>query len=368
MEIPWAKPYIGDEELREVVDTFKSTWLSMGPKVEKFEQIISEFVGVKHCIAVNSGTAALDVALKILEIKPDDEVIVPAFTYIATANSVLYQHAVPIFADVDAKTYTLNPDDVVRKITSKTRCLLPVDYAGQTADFDSLAEIAINHGLYIVEDAAPGFGGEYKGKKLCSFGDVGITSFHMAKIFTTVEGGMVFTDDDELAKRARIIRSQGENPDQKYHHPLLGHNYRMTDINAAIGLAQISRMEGVMESRRQAAEYYIKCFQDYKDIVLPFVKAECSHAWFLFPVLIENREEVRAFLTEKGIGTNISWPMPVYEQEPFKKFKQDSCPVAEEICRKILCLPMFYNITKEEQNYVIENLIKAVKISKEKGG
>lgn len=363
MQVPWAMPYINGEELNEIIETVKSGWLSMGPRVERFEQIISEFIGVKHCIAVNSGTAALDIALKVLDIQPGDEVIVPAFTYIATANSVLYQHAVPVFADVDPRTYTLDSNDVIRKITSKTKCLLPVDYAGQAADFDALREIAIKHHLHIVEDGAPGFGGEYKGRKLCSLGDVSIASFHMAKIFTTVEGGMVFTNDDELAKLARMIRSQGEDPNRKYYHPILGHNYRMSDLHAAVGLAQMKRIKEILSKRAELSLYYTEHLKDCSGIIIPHVAEGNKHAWFLYPILVNNRDVVKNYLSEKGISINVSWPLPVYEQEFYKQLKTEPCRVTEDITKKILCLPLYYTMKQDEQDYVIDCLKRAVEVS-----
>jgi len=356
MRVPWAKVYLDKDELNGIKEVIQSTWVSMGPKVKAFEEMLAADVGVKHTIAVNSGTAALDAALKVLKIGPDDEVIVPAFTYIATANSVLYQHAIPVFADIDPKSFNLDPNDVRKKITEKTKCIIPIDYAGQGPDFDALRKLAGENGIYLLEDGAPGLGGSYKGKKLCSFGDLSITSFHVAKIFTTVEGGMIFTDKDEYAATLRSIRSQGEDPKKKYHHPILGHNFRMTDMNASIGIAQFSRKEKVLASRKSAAEYYLSKLSDKEHIQLPHLTNNCEHAWFLFPILIPNRNQVREFLSEKGIETNVSWPMPVYNQEYLKRFKKDECKVAEDICKRVLCLPMYYQITKHELDYVINGL------------
>lgn len=360
MKIPWAKLYIDEQELNSVIDVVKSTWLTMGPKVKQLEEEMADYVGVKYAIAVNSGTAALDVALKVLGICSGDEVIVPAMAYIATANSVLYQHATPVFADIDPRTFNINPADVKSKITTKTKCVIPIDYGGQAADFTQIRQIADENNIFIVEDGAPGLGGEYKGRKLCSFGDISITSFHAAKTFTTIEGGMLFTDNNKYATRARIIRSQGEDSSKKYHHPLLGHNFRMADINAGIGLVQTARIEEVLKSRRESAEYYISGLQGHRHIVTPFVKSSCIHAWFLFPILIPSRDKVREYLAEKGIGTNVSWPMPIYEQKIYQRFKRAVCPATEEITKKILCLPMFFKITKQEQDYVIKHLVTGV--------
>lgn len=363
MRIPWAMPYIGKEELDEVVDTIKSTWVTMGPKVEKLEKGISSYVGVKHGIAVSNGTAALDVALKMIGIQPGDEVIIPALTYIATANAVLYQHAKPVLADIDPKTYNIDPNSVAEKITSETKCIMPIDYGGQGSDYDALTKLAQDHNIYLVVDGAESLGGEYKGRQLCSFGRVSTTSFHAAKLITSVEGGMVFTNDDELADRARIIRNQGEDPRKKYYHTLLGHNYRMTDLHAAVGLAQFKRIDDIIKKRASIAEYYSKNLEDCADaITLPYVAPYNKHAWFFYAVLVDNGDAVERYLNEKGIGIRRGWPLPIHHQPIYEDILSGcSYPVAERVAKSVLNLPMYYAMTEEEQDYVITHLKDAVK-------
>jgi perosamine synthetase len=361
MRIPWAKPYIGREELDGVIDSVKSTWITMGPKVKKFEEEMAGYIGVRHGIAVSNGTAALDVALKALEIKPDDEVIIPAMTYIATANAVLYQHAKPVLADIRPDTFNIDPEDVLKKITRKTKCIMPIDYGGQGADYDALTRIAREHHVHLLVDGAPSLGGEYKGKKLCSFGDIATTSFHAAKVMTTGEGGMIFTDDDELDRKSRIIRNQGEDPQQKYYHPLLGHNYRMTDLNAAIGLAQFRRLPAILKKREALAEYYSKNLHSISSIKLPCVAPHNKHAWFLYAILVDNAESVEKYCKSKGVELRRSWPLPIHKQPVYRDIIGGSYPVAEDITRRIINLPMYFSMTREEQDYVIKHLIDAVK-------
>lgn len=361
VKVPWARPYLGLEEEAAVVECLRSGWIAMGRRVRQLEERLASLVETRHAVAVNSGTAALDVALKVLGIGPGDEVIVPAFGYIATANAVLYQHATPIFADVDPATYTLDPKDVERKITPRTRCLVPIDYAGQGADYPRLRELAAACRLFVVEDGAPGLGGRQGDRAHCSLGDIGVTSFHSAKIFTTAEGGMLFTDCDEWARAARIIRSQGEDPEQKYHHPILGHNYRMSDLHAAVGLAQVRRFEEVLDARARAAARYLEALCGQPEVVLPEVRPGTRHAWFLFPILVPNRDRVRARMAEEGIETNVSWPLPLYRQEPYRKLASEPCPVAEDLCRRVLCLPLYHGLTAEEQDLVVTSLKKALK-------
>ncbi|MFH1982544.1 MAG: DegT/DnrJ/EryC1/StrS family aminotransferase [Pseudomonadota bacterium] len=360
MKIPWAQPYTDQAETDAILEVIRSNRLSMGPRVKSFEEQMAAYVGVRHAVAVNSGTAALDTALKCLGIAAGDEVVIPALTYIATANAVVYQHATPVFADVDPVTFNLDPDAVLGKLTPRTKCIIAIDYGGQAADFARLRRIADEHGLRLVEDAAPGLGGEYRGRRNGAHGDMAITSFHTAKIFTTIEGGMVFTDDDRLAATARIIRSQGEDPDAKYIHPVIGHNYRMTEINAAIGMVQMGRAAQVLASRDAAARRYLSRLSGRPGISVPRVSPDATHAWFLFPVLIDGRDAVKRLLDQDGIETNVSWPHPVYAQAPYRGYPHDPCPVSESIAGRVLCLPMFYQISEDAQDFVADRLLAAM--------
>lgn len=356
MQIPWTRPFFGDEEKTKIMETLESGWLSQGEKVRMFEREVALITGSAHTVAVNSGTAALDVALKLLKIRPGDEVMVPALSYIATVNAVLYQGAVPVFVDVDPETYTIDADQAREAMGPACRALIAIDYAGQAAPWGKLRALAEETGIALVEDAAPGFGGRHADAALGTLGDVGITSFHAAKIFNSVEGGMLFLRSEQMAERARIIRAQGESAKTKYHHLELGHNYRMSDLHAAVGLAQLNRFEHVTDSREICANYYLQKLSNIPGLRLPTVKPENRHAWFLFPVLMENRDSVRSFLKERGIDTNISWPYPAYVQPYLKKYFRARCPVTEEICRKILSLPLFYGLEPGEQDRVIDTL------------
>jgi len=333
----------------------------MGDKVRELEILLSNIVQSVYSVAVNSGTAALDTALKLIGVGKGDEVVIPALSYIATGNAVLYQNATPVFADIDPERYTISPDSVRQKITSKTKAVIAIDYAGQAADYDGLRDVLKGKNIYLVEDGAPGLGGKYKGKPLCSRGDVSITSFHMAKMFTSIEGGMVFTERKDWDQTAKMMRSQGENPSTKYHHPVLGHNYRMSDLHAAIGLEQIKRFEIVLNKRRKLAHRYSDTLGEVNRIHLPKVAEGNEHAWFLYPILVARRDKTAAGLREKGIETNISWPMPIYEQKIYQKYHRQECPVAKSLAQRVLCLPLYYEMTDNEHDYVVERLIEAVK-------
>lgn len=362
MDIPWALPYIAEGEVKEVHECVESTWVTMGPRVERFEEELADYVGVDHAIAVNSGTAALDVALKALGITPDDEVVLPAMTYIATANAVRYQHATPVLADIDSETYNMDPERAAANVTDDTAALLPIDYGGQCADYDRFRELADEHDLHLVADAAESLTAEQNGDRSGSLADISITSFHAAKLMTTVEGGMVFTDDDELAERCRVIRSQGEDPDAKYHHPRLGHNYRMSDLHASVGLAQFNRIDEITEKRAEIARYYNDHLASLsEDIVLPSVADKNDHAWFLYSILTQNRDEVQSYLDENGIGTRVTWPLAVHEQPMYEDtFAGESYLRSERFGDGVLSLPMYHGMSTEEMKYVVEHVHEAV--------
>lgn len=356
VRVPWAKPYFGPEEIDLLLETARSGWMSQGARVRALEERVGFLTGCRHCVAVNSGTAALDVALKLAGIGPGDEVIVPAFAYIASANAILYQGATPVFVDVEPETLNLDPRNTERKVTGRTRAIVALDYGGHGADWEGLRSLAQAHRLFLIEDAAPGFGGTFQGRGLGTLADVGITSFHSAKIFTTIEGGMVFCRDGEQDERARMIRSQGESPREKYLHPLLGHNYRLSDLHAAVGLAQLARYDEVLKRRAEAAAYYSDRLSKLEGVRVPTVLPGYRHAWFLYSLRVRARDGVRRRLLEAGIETNVSWPHPVYRQPQFTAFFCEPCPVSEEACRSVLGLPLYFELARDDQDFVIEQL------------
>jgi perosamine synthetase len=360
MRIPWARPYFDSSENEVVNRTLATGWLSQGENVRTLEERICELTKAPFAVAVNSGTAALDVALKLMGVQHGDEILVPAFAYIASVNCVLYQGAKPVFVDVDRQTFTMSVESARERVTPACTGMVVIDYAGQAAAWDELRGFAEEHQLFLVEDAAPALGGRYRGKALGTLGDVGVTSLHTAKTFTTVEGGVLFLHDAELDARARMIRSHGESPDVKYRHLELGHNYRMTDLHAAVGLAQFERYDDVLADRARAASYYSQNLQDILGITIPRVLPGNEHAWFLYPTLIDHRDQVRSRLAEMGVGTNVSWPYPAYDQPYLRQYYVAPCPITEEICHKVLCLPMYYKITQAELDYVVSSLERAL--------
>jgi len=363
LRIPWARPEIASTELDEIVDSFKTDWLTMGPKVRKFEAAMAEYLGVPYVVAVTNGTVALDIALKILGVGPGDEVIVPAMTYFATAASVSYQHSVPVFVDIEVESYNLDPERVEEAITPKTKGVTYIDYGGNVADFKGLKAVAEKHGLFLLQDAAQSLGAVYGGVPAGAQTDISTMSFHMAKVMTTVEGGMIFTHSEEYAHEARILRNQGES--DKYLHSKLGTNARMTDISAAIGLVQFGKLPWMLQERQRVAKRYDSHFEGHPGIeIMKCERPNSKHAYFFYPILVENRDGLALHLREKGIDTRIAYPLPVYEQEVYRSgrilCRHMSCPVAERFTSKVINLPIFPSMDDGQIDIVAGEILEKV--------
>lgn len=359
--IPIAKPLIGEEEINAVIEVLKSGMLAHGKEVETFEREFADYLGAKHGVAVTNGTAALDVALKALEIKPGDEVITTPFTFIASASSILFQGARPVFADIDPKTYNLDPNEVLERITPKTRAILVVHLYGQPANIKAFREIADDHNLYLVEDCAQAHGAEFEGQKVGTFGDVAAFSFYPTKNMTTGEGGMVVTDDDELARRARLIRSHGQV--EKYLHVELGYNLRTTNMAGALGRVQLRKLDGWNRKRNENAKKLTEGIGKIGGLIPPYVDPRVYHVFHQYVVRVEDdfplgRDELMAKLRERGIGTAVHYPMPVHHQPLFQKlgYEKDCCPNAIEASKKVLSLPVHPAVSEEDIEYIIQTL------------
>ena len=346
--IPWAKPAIDDIELNEVIACMKSGWLTSGPRVEQFEQEMAKRAGRAFGVAVTNGTSALDLALRVINIRPGDEVIVPAFSYVATASTVAMQGATPVFADVDPRNLGLDPDQTARQITVNTRAILCTDHGGCPCDYSALTQLAAEHNLPLIVDGAQSIGTAFANKPALSYGLVSTTSFHAAKTITTIEGGMVFTDDPKLNRRLRMIRSQGEDPAQKYYHIELGHNFRMTELQAAIGLAQLTKLDRLLAERQELAAEYTRLFAD-SGLQSPPGLPGGGNSFFLFSLLIPHRDAVMQTLKQRGIDTRACYPRPLYDQPIFRSAHRPHCPVTEKVCGQIINPPMFHGLTRQQQ-------------------
>lgn len=359
--IPIAKPNLGKEELEAVGEVFESGMLIQGEKVKLFEKEFARYIDVEEAIAVTNGTAALDTVLKALKLSPGDEVVTSAFSFIASSNAVLYQRAKPVFSDIDPKSFNIDPLDVAEKITARTRAIIPVHLFGQPAAMDALKEIAEDHKITVVEDAAQAHGAEYKGQKAGGLGDVGCFSFYATKNMTTGEGGMITTNDRELARQSRLLRDHGQT--QKYNHVVLGYNYRMTEMCAAVGLVQLRKLDGFNKRRRENAELLTKGIDEISGLTSPYVKHDVKHVFYQYVVRVEDdypigRNKLAVRLKRRGVEVAIHYPTPIYRQPFYKKlgYGQKICPMAEEISKQILSLPVHPLVNKKDIKYMIDIL------------
>ncbi|MDM7935294.1 MAG: DegT/DnrJ/EryC1/StrS family aminotransferase [Methanothrix sp.] len=357
--IPIAKPIIGEEEIAAVVEVLRSGMLAQGEAVARFEEMFARYIGAKHAVAVGNGTIALDLALKALGLRPGDEVITPAFTFIATANCVLYQGMRPPFADVDARTFNIDPEDLAERITPRTRAVIGVHLYGQPFDLRAVQEICDDKGLFLVEDCAQAHGAEFEGRKVGTFG-IGCFSFYPTKNMTTGEGGMITTEDDGLAARLRLLRNHGDTG--KYNHVALGYNYRMTNLQAAIGLAQLSRLEGFTEKRIENARQLDRGIS-IEGITTPYRAENVRHVYHQYVVRVEDelhasRERLMEHLQGRGVASAVHYPRAVYEQPLYRDMGLGDarCPVSEEVSRRVLSLPVHPALSKEDVGYIAESI------------
>jgi perosamine synthetase len=375
--LPYGHQTIGEGDFRAVLDTLRSDWLTTGPKVREFEQAFARHTHAGEAVVLNSGTAALHAAMHALGIGPGDEVIVPALTFVASANCVVYQGATPVFADVEPDTLLIDPADVAAKVTARTRAIIAVDYAGQPCDYDALWAIAQRHGLGLVADACHSLGGSYKDRPVGTLADLSVFSLHPVKAMTTGEGGMVTTESFEVAHRMRCFRNHGvtSNHFQReqqgswlYDMAELGFNYRLSDIQCALGLNQLKCLSGWIERRRAIARRYDDAFASLTDVKPLALRSSRQHAYHLYVIrlnkhgLSADRGRVFAALRAEGIGANVHY-LPVYLHSFYRdRFgtRTGYCPRAESAYEEILSLPIFPGMSDEDANDVIEALWKVV--------
>ncbi|MEB3851982.1 MAG: DegT/DnrJ/EryC1/StrS family aminotransferase [Desulfurococcales archaeon] len=346
--IPIARPILGDEEAEAVVRVLRSGRLAQGPEVRAFEEEFAAYLGAAYAVAVANGTVALDIALKALRIGPGDEVITTPFTFIATSNSILYQGARPVFVDIELETYNIDPDRVLEAIGPRTRAIVAVDLYGHPAEWRALREIAEDYDLSLVEDAAQAHGAEYHGSKSGTLGDVGTFSFYPTKNMTTGEGGMVVTDDPSLARRARLIRDHGQVA--RYRHAILGYNYRMTEIAAAIGRVQLRRLDEWNEARRRNASLLTRLLSSVECIVPPGERPGARHVYHQYVIRVDvdscphlDRDRLAEKLREAGIGTAVHYPRIIPDQPLYRRLGigcATPCEKARKAARGVLSLPV----------------------------
>lgn len=356
--IPIAEPLLGEEELNNVIQAVKSGWISSkGKFIPEFEERFAQYCGAKYGVATSNGTTALHLALTALEIGEGDEVIVPTLTFIATANAVRYTGAKPVFVDSHPDYWCIDPEKIEEAITPKTKAIIPVHLYGHPCDMDAMMAIAKKHDLYVIEDAAEAHGAEYKGRKVGSFGDISCFSFYGNKIITTGEGGMCLTNDERLTERMRILRDHGMNPGKRYWHDIIGFNYRMTNMQAAVGVAQLEKLDKFVEKKREIAQWYAEGLKDLEEKGLIKLHPEMPWAkcvYWMYSILIEggfriSRDELMEKLRKIGIDTRPLF-YPIHVMPPYKG--SEEFPVAEEVSKRGLSLPSAVNLEKESIDWV----------------
>jgi dTDP-4-amino-4,6-dideoxygalactose transaminase len=358
-------PKIGEEEVQAVVKVLRSgmltSGLGAGSEVSAFEKSFADFACAKHAVAVNTGTAALHSAVLAVGIKQSDEVILPSFTFVATAEAVVLAGAKPVFADIDPQTYNLSPSAVEKALTKKTKAILPVDLYGFSADMKPIKEIASKHGLAVIEDAAQAHGTTYEGKPAGAFADAACWSLYASKNMTTGEGGVVTTNDDQIAETLRMIRTHGEKA--KYASLMLGTNYRMSEIQAAIGNVQMQKLPSFIAKRRQNAQQLTKLLEKNSKLDLPYETKDRLHSWYLYTArlkdaLEEQRNQLVDELKKKGIGAEVYYINPVH-QMPFyrENFGSTKLPQTEKASKQVFSLPIHPGVTAEQTKFIGETVL-----------
>lgn len=374
--LPYGRQLVDDADIALVTAVLRGDWLTTGPMVDRFEQAFAQYVNAEHAVAVNSGTAALHAAIHVLNIGAGDEVIVPAITFAASANCVLYVGGKPVFADVEADTLLIDPEQVEAQITPRTKAIVAVDYAGQPCDYDALGEIAEQYNLAIVADACHAPGGCYKERPVGVLADLNTFSFHPVKHLTTAEGGMITTNNADFADRMRWFRNHGITTDHRqraeqggwyYEMKELGYNYRLPDLNCALGLSQLEKIDEWVARRREIADRYKSAFASVETVRTLAVRPHGRPSWHIFPILLQlehlqvDRARVFSALRAENIGVNVHY-IPVYWHPVYQErgYSRGLCPVAEDAYQRLITLPLFASMTDQDVDDVVTAVMKIV--------
>jgi len=368
--IPLFKIYWDEEDIERVTAVIrKGGYWAIGPEIKEFEKIVADYVGVNYTLALNSGTSALHVTLAAHGIGEGDEVIVPSFTFIATANAPLFVGAKPVFAEIEGATYGLDPQDVERKITPRTKAIIPIHYGGFPCHIKELKQIAQNHSLLLIEDTAESLGAMVGGRKVGSFGNSAILSLCSPKVITTGEGGLIFTNSKDVYEKARLISNHGRveatdyfSSAEQMQYVTLGYNFRMSTMTAALGIAQMSKIDKVISMRRENAAYLTEELSNVEEIEMPGVSENCFSVYQMYTIRLRDgdnkRDSLKDFLNESGIGAKIYFD-PIHLTLFYRRkfgYKEGSLPVTERISQQVLTLPMYPGLTKGEMDYMIEKV------------
>ena len=347
LSIPLSKVYVDDDIREAVLEALNSGWYILGEKVREFERKFAEFCGVKHAICTSSGTTAIFLSLLAIDIKPGDEVIIPSFSFIATATPILHVRAKPVFTDVDLRTYTMTQREVKQKLSKRTKAIMPVHLFGHPADMDPIMKIAEENNLFVIEDACQAHGAEYKGRKIGGIGHIACFSFYPSKNMTVCgDGGIVTTNSDEIAEKVRLLRDHGRI--EKYTHQIVGYNLRFNEIQAAIGIKQLEKLPSWNETRRKIAQEYNKALDNL--VVVPIEERWAKRVYHMYVIRTEKRNNLRQFLRENGISTGIHYPIPIPKQPAMTNVlgELSSFKNSELAAKTVLSLPLYPQLSINE--------------------
>lgn len=350
--IPIAKPLIGKEEENTVLEVLRSGKLAQGEKVAEFEEAFAKYCGTKYAVATDNGTSALIVALTAAGIGLEDEVITTPFTFIASANSIIFTGAKPVFVDIDPDTFNIDPEKIEKAITKKTKAIMPVHLYGLMANMPAINEIARRYKLIVIEDAAQAHGADIKGIRAGSWGKAGCFSFYPTKNMTTGEGGMVTTSDKNLTERAKLFRNQGMQ--KRYYHDIVGYNFKMTELAAAIGIEQLKKLENFNKKRIQNADYLTQKLKKNKNITTWEVAKGYNHVYHQYTIKINNRNKILKILEKGGVGFGIYYSVPVHKQKAFKGFTNKKFPESERASKEVVSLPIHPNLSKRDLDRITD--------------
>lgn len=372
--LPYSHQWIDEEDIKSIVEVLKSDWITQGPKIKEFEEAIAKFTGAKYAVALSSGTAALHAACFAADITAGDKVITSPITFAASSNCILYLGGKPVFADVKEDTYNIDPEEIKKKITNKTKAIIPVDFAGQPANLDETYEIAKEHNLIVIEDASHALGAEYKGKKIGSLSDLTVFSFHPVKNITTGEGGIVTTNNKGFYEKLLMFRTHGITKNKAkliknegswyYEMQELGYNYRITDFQCALGICQLKKLDKFIKRRREIVKRYDEAFENIEEIITPYEKPNVKSAWHIYVVRLKldklkaTRKEIFEALRAENIGVHVHY-IPVYYHPYYQKlgYQKGLCPKAERYYEEAITLPLFPKMSDKD----VEDVIKGVK-------
>lgn len=372
--IPYGRQSINEDDIKAVEEVLRSDFLTTGPKIAEFERKFADYVGAKYAVAVSNGTAALHIACMAAGIGKGDEVITTPITFAASANCALYCGATPVFADIDPVTYNISPESIEACITDRTKAIIPVHYTGQACDMDAIHKIADRYNLIVIEDAAHAVGAEYKGKKIGSLSDMTEFSFHPVKHITCGEGGIVTTNREDLYEKLKLFRTHGITREEKFLHKVdgpwyyeqidLGYNYRITDIQAALGISQLGRIDKFLEKRKKIAAKYDEAFKDFNGIEIPKQAEYSNSAYHLYVIKVDKsiRKALFEYLRANNIGVNVHY-IPVYTFPYYREhgYENVKCENAEKLYESIISIPIYYDLSDKEQDYVIDKIKEFMK-------